>query len=102
MLQSCRAYNLNSKVPFVSKTISNSLIDLYLVVYPLYYSCRCGTVILCQNTGYVSHNCDGYFHQLWHFALSRLFYPIEHALFGYLLIVLYSYLSELLFEIVCL
>ncbi len=73
-----------------------------LLFIPLYFSCRYGTVVPCKNTGSVSHDRVDHFYQLWHIALSRLFFPIEHDLFGVLFIGLCPYLSELLFEIVCL
>ena len=88
------------KVPFIPKTIGHSPHHLYLIVDPLRFPGRYGTVVPRRNTGSISHDRDGHFYQLRHFALLRLYPPIGHDLFGYLFIGLHPHLSELLFEVV--
>ena len=88
------------KVPFIPKTIGNPLHHLYLIVGFLYFPGRYRAVLPRKNSGSVRHDRDGHFHQLWHFALLRLFHPIKHDIFGCLFIGLHPYLSELLFEVV--
>ena len=76
MRQSCSAYSLNSKY--------RSSLNPYAVLFTVcrYRSCH--------------------LHQLRHFALPGLLYPIRHDPFGIVLIDLHPDFLELFFQVVCL